>query len=384
MDLSFSRIASDIKQISNNIVCEDGYLMAYPDERQNSQGICIVYDPNFLKQPVDLNKPVHFIVLGRDVRLFDWGVPHELISSLEYPLLEKYGSCSRKTTRQQVRKVFYILEDVTNDLNYSISLSVIKSFNCLLHLEFYCVIPDAAISILKPVANDHITFTKNTGDYSSYFSGCDLLIASDRVAVSGILAGIPVIVVGRYGFGGLVTEDNFLSFIPSRFCGRPGGHCGDSIPPSLLIQEINYVFDVANTKELVHLLHISSKNMESLKIYCWDHILDSITKLLTQKGSLEKHINDSSLMLQLKPKLSAVIIVDERGKIPDHVFWLRNVNTNKILAVVSDFEMKLILQCDGNARVGELAANLGSDYNINDCKEFVRALWELRIVVFPD
>ncbi len=37
-------------------------------------------------------------------------------------------------------KIFYILDDVADGANATICLSVIKSFNILLHLEFYCFV----------------------------------------------------------------------------------------------------------------------------------------------------------------------------------------------------------------------------------------------------
>jgi hypothetical protein len=381
MDL-VSKVISDVEQTGYMVVSKNGYLLIYFGKDLGSDCICLIYNQFFLQDNIDLNQPIHYIALGKEVKLFDWGVSGELVSKFEYPFFERFHSFPLKIKRGCPNKIFYILDDVPNGLNASISLSVIKSFNILLHLKFYCVVPDSLISSLKQVANDNITFLTNTGDYSSFFSECDLLIGSERAAARGLLSNLPVIVAGKNGFGGLVTNDNLISLLPNCFSGRSGGNIGEPISPVLLVQEIFYVLDVMNTKELIDLVDISDKNIDRLKAFCWEYIFDSIKGIISEKCLLREYIQDDSLILQVKPKLSSAIVLDKIEFIPDEIFCLRNINTNKILAEMTDFEARLILQCDGENRVSDLTMMLGNDYNVNDWLEFLRSLWELRAIHF--
>ncbi|WP_316838060.1 hypothetical protein [Pedobacter nutrimenti] len=325
---------------------------------------------------------MHYIALGKEVKLLDWGVPGELISNFEYPFFERPDPFPLKASKGYPGKIFYILDDVPDGINLSICLSVIKSFNSLLHLEFYCVVPSALISLLEQVANDNIIFFANTSDYSSFFSECGLLIGSESIAAKGILSNLPVIVAGKKGFGGLVTKDNLISFLPNRFSGRPGGNFNERISPVLLVQEIIYVLDVMNTKELDDLVDISDHGIERMKAFFWENIFDSIKGMISEQCLLREYIHDDSLILQVKPKLSSAIVVDKLELISGGIFCLRNIHTNKMLAEITDAEAGLIEQCNGENRVSDLVVMAGKNGDINDCMEFLRSLWELRVIHF--
>jgi hypothetical protein len=375
------RIISAFEQLGYDTVLKEGHFLIHPSKGLSNSSICFIYDKGFWQHFIDFNEPLHFISLGKEVNLPEWGVPSDFISKVEYPFFESGEILPAVGKGKKTGRIVYVLNDLADDPNASISLAVIKTFNSLLHLKFYCVVPDGAIDKLKQAANDNIIFLTHTGDNLSFLTECDLLIGTGRVVIKGILSNLPVIVAGKCGFGGLVTTDNFISFLPNHFSGRPGASPGERISPILLAQEINYVFEVMNTKELEDLITISS---DHLNVFCWNNLINSFEVIIKEKRLLGEHIDDDSLILQLTPTLSSAIVIDKRGGAADEIFWLRNVNTNKVLAVVGDFEMKLILHCNGENRMSELIEILGEGYAINDCVEFLRSLWALRIVYFQN
>lgn len=377
-----SGMISDLEQLGYQVQTGKGYVLIYPGKYPRRDCICLIYHQDFLQHLIDFNQPIHYITLGKEVNLMNWGVPGEFISNFEYPFFERMSHYPLKVNKRYPSKIFYILDDVADGTNATICLSVIKSFNILLHLEFYCFVPDSLIPLLEQVANDHITLLKNTSDYTLYFPECELLIGSESAAAHGILSNIPVIVAGKQGFGGLVTEDNLISFLPNRFSGRPGGHFAERIPPALLIQEMMYVLEVMNTKELDNLLDFSDRSINCMKAFCREYIFDSLKGRIGEKYLLSTYIHDDVLMLELKPKLSSAIVVDKLELISGEILCLRNVNTNKMLAEISDAEAKFILQCSGENRVNDLLLLPGKAGDINYCLEFLRSLWELRVIHF--
>ena len=154
---------------------------------------------------------------------------------------------------------------------------------------------------------------------------------------------------------------------------------GEKIPPMLLAQEINYVQDVMNTPELDDLLAISGGGINRLRAFCGKEGIHSIVETIREISSKYGDMNGAG-MLMLKPKLSSSMTVDRGAAATAGDFWLRNVHTNKVLAVFGDFEMLLLSRCNGSSTVGEVIAALGDEYDAADCIAFLRSLWELRVV----
>jgi|GEM_PF-2524963 len=382
MDLAISRLISTIRQLSDDVICEDGYLLIPHGQHPDSLCTCIMYHPQALPFPADRQQPIHFIAIGKEVDLPAWGIPAELVTRVGWPFYEKCDHLPVKSLPTQVSKTWYILDDIENDRDYSISLSIVKAFNCLLQNRFFIAAPDAVITALRPIANDNISFITYMGNDRSHFSDCDLLVASGATAVKGLLSGIPVIVAGNCGFGGLVTTNNLPAFVGSSFNGRPGGHAGERISPALLLQEISYVVSIAGTEELTQLLQFSCDHLSSIATYSSEHTFHLIQQVLLQQQLLGEIIADNSGILQLSPKLSSSVILDEMGEPSNQIYWLRNKNTNKILGVIGLSEAMLIKQCNGKNTISELPGITGLAYDTGDCMEFMRSLWESGIVIF--
>ncbi|NLR78203.1 hypothetical protein [Chitinophaga eiseniae] len=380
MEVCSSKIITNARLLSDRIVCQEGCLLVYHDPHPDSACTCIIYDRQALLSAIDLTYPVHFITIGNGIDLTEWGVAPELVANIAAPFLEKCNYLTPPARNTQISRIYYIPDDVTCCLDTG--LSVIKGFNCLLYLRFFFVAPAAVIAKLKPLANDNITFIPYEGDHTTFLSDCDILVSAGAIAVEGLLLGLPVIVAGKHGFGGLVTEDNLPAFIASGFHGRPGSHAVERIPPALLLEEINYVADIAGTEELECLLAFSPANISKLDIYRWEPAFARIQQVFQQQYILAQKVTDNRQLLQLVPKLSSSVIVEKSITSSEQAFWLRNIHTNKVLAVVDDYEARLIGQCNGSHTIASLTSILGAEYDITDCMAFIRLLWEARIMIF--
>ena len=78
--------------------------------------------------------------------------------------------------------------------------------------------------------------------YSEY--QVDYIIGAGITAYEGVLRRKPVIVVGDYGFGGLVTPDTFRKHYNNRFRGKINGARGESFSLENLEKEIHKGFNL--------------------------------------------------------------------------------------------------------------------------------------------
>jgi len=95
-------------------------------------------------------------------------------------------------------------------------------------------------SKLSPSASDRIHFINQKDIKNIKFS---VAISSKRLASATIASKIPTIIVGREGFGGLVTPQNISFHIRNNFKGRIGGSESERVPFTIILAEINYSFD---------------------------------------------------------------------------------------------------------------------------------------------
>ena len=77
--------------------------------------------------------------------------------------------------------------------------------------------------LLNTIPEYHVKYITAEHEIQDALAEADLVIGTDITAREGILHRKPVIVVGDYGFGGLVTPDTFRSHFDNRFRGRING-----------------------------------------------------------------------------------------------------------------------------------------------------------------
>jgi len=91
------------------------------------------------------------------------------------------------------------------------------------------------LSELSEYQVDYISSESETG---KLIEEADLIIGAGITAYEGVLRRKPVIVVGDYGFGGLVTPDTFRKHYNNRFRGRINGAKEESFSLENLEREI--------------------------------------------------------------------------------------------------------------------------------------------------
>lgn len=80
------------------------------------------------------------------------------------------------------------------------------------------------ISILLDIMSScHVRYIMAPNEIADAFKECDLVIGDGIVAREAVLHRKPVIVVGDYGLGGLITPDTFCVQYDNSFRGRVNG-----------------------------------------------------------------------------------------------------------------------------------------------------------------
>ncbi|WP_157962632.1 hypothetical protein [Chitinophaga deserti] len=373
-------VISQLKQLADEVVYHEGYLTIYPDKQHHPACICLIYEADALPEAINFSHAVYYIVLGNAAGMAAWGIPSEFISSFPYPV-SPLPTAAADSPDHRAEVVTYVLNDQQNDPDCRISLSVISAFNCLLHLNCHCVVPAALIPRLKAIANSNISFTESRPSQDA-FTGCRLLIAAGEPALQGILAGLPVIIAGPAGLGGLVTSDNLPAFFTSAFRGRPGGRVGERIASGLLMEEIKYAIEAAESSELAYLTGLSGSQYNNLRVFSPGYINEAVAGTILAQQQLIHCLSNGHLSRTLRPALSASVIVLEMPG--SDSYWLQQVHTNKILAVAGEYEIALIRLCNGNRTLEEIVTALGSNYDLTDCTGFITSLWQQRILYFPE
>ncbi len=135
------------------------------------------------------------------------------------------------------------------DSDYFKILINIKSdfYNISPLIDIICVLNKFPKAKIEIVSNDKICYQVNNLTNSKYlivdpdnidYSSFDLVIANREAAYNAVLSSTPCILVGDYGYGGIVNEDNIESFFQSFFNGREEGYIGEQIPLIFLKEDI--------------------------------------------------------------------------------------------------------------------------------------------------
>lgn len=106
------------------------------------------------------------------------------------------------------------------------------------------------VSVLLNVLPDYqMDVIHSDCDINAYIQDANIVIGSQQVALNGILHKKPVVVIGEYGSGGLLTSENVLAQYHNNFSGRIGGTHEEYFPLEQLQHDIEKAFTVS-TQEL--------------------------------------------------------------------------------------------------------------------------------------
>lgn len=202
---------------------------------------------NFKK--LGLNIPLLYVIPSDaycDSMLFDFSAYAHLL------ILNTKGIVYSNSFVTQFSFLFGVnkIASIINERQYRKLLVDIGNTNVLMGLlPLLNIYVDYEINILTPnpyrlkdIINAHIKLSteKNRG---RLIEEADVLIAEGHTALKGVMQQKPVLVLGEYGFGGLVERDNVKEQYRTGFAGRLGGVKGEYLPLPMIDFEIKKVLD---------------------------------------------------------------------------------------------------------------------------------------------
>src|ERR1700722_6401053 len=130
-------------------------------------------------------------------------------------------------------RVLYVSVDDTEEPVHLRRVIAAMNLITQMSLSIYC--SKKLHRVVKDFANEHIQFVdKKEGHRVPTPLYADLVITFGPGALHFIRQEIPVMIVGPYGYGGVVTA-GFLPYPPRNgFMGRPGGTYGEMIPAAIV------------------------------------------------------------------------------------------------------------------------------------------------------
>lgn len=98
--------------------------------------------------------------------------------------------------------------------------------------------------LLSKLSEYQVDYISSESEIGKLIEEADLIIGAGITAYEGVLRRKPVIVVGDYGFGGLVTPDTFRKHYNNRFRGKLNGARNESCSLENLEEEIRKAFNL--------------------------------------------------------------------------------------------------------------------------------------------
>lgn len=99
-------------------------------------------------------------------------------------------------------------------------------------------------TLLRKMSGFYVKHITSGSDVGRLIEEADLIIGTRITAYEGVLRQKPVIVVGDYGLGGLVTPDTFRKQYHNRFRGKINGMKDESFSLERLEEEIKRAFSL--------------------------------------------------------------------------------------------------------------------------------------------
>ena len=250
-----------------------------------------VYDIANIRQYIVINDGGEF-----NSRLF----PQEYTLHIPYPFLPTKVTSSKSS--ESDKAIVVCTDDET-------LFKIIPMLNQQHSLNFTIICGFS--SAVKKVANSNIKVivANDTALIDNLINQADLVIGSGLAILKGVYYQTPAIVVGEYGFGRLLTEENVEQHFNSFFRGRLGAQKNEIILNHLLSYEITTFFEQSSDT-------IEQQNSKLFRMLPYNpsisilSLLDSLYKpkenVFTQKMRL------TSLYSYIEMDENEYLVVDER------------------------------------------------------------------------
>lgn len=288
------------------------------------------------------------------------GIPCEMVTKI----YDDYGDLRVAPGQQHDPLQFCCVAPTAGDeLEYV--LQVISIFNQTRKFSLSVLSRNVGAHILQECAND------NTSMLPARISSinCDVIITYGPGALHFIRQQTPVIILGPYGFGGLVTSANFPWFLENGFMGRPGGTHGEPVPASVVLDEL---MACKENKELL----TPSGELTALARALPNRPLSDSRYYTQQACTLHAQLLDPGRRGDLTPVVASNIeLIPQGGNI-----YIRRSKVHTTLAVLQKKDHVFFQQMDGRRTCAELMVMTSLDQDA--FWTYLYALWEKKIILF--
>jgi hypothetical protein len=275
-----------------------------------------------------------------------------------------YGIQVKKTISNKKKfKVTYVSNNGENDELFFL-IRVISLFNKMPSVQRSIYCSQTHINYLKQIANEGIEFLSRE---ELQLLETELILCFGSLTIHFLLSGIPVIIVGTFGLGGLITPKNFEQLFKKGFMGRPGGAHNEEIPIELLAEEI---LEAQHSRILLNQTMQIQALIQKKQITDYETLYNQL-----ETFSFDYWLNDIKRRWQINIQLASNIQILTKGK---KTFLVRQ-HINDVMASFNEEEalfFKYVLE-----KRSSMEAYNKASIPIKDFWQMVSVLWDKKIII---
>ena len=322
------------------VTIHNQYLTTFPPQNLST---CYVLTTNWLIKPQES------------------GFPEELT-------FKAYETCNglqvkKSVSKKNKLKVTYISNNGENEELFFL-IRIISLFNKMPSIQKTIFCSAKHIEYLKQMANEGIEFLSRE---ELQLLETELILCFGSSAIHFLLSGIPVIIVGTFGLGGLITPKNFEQLFKKGFMGRPGGAHNEEIPIELLAEEI---LEAQHSRMLLNQTKQIQGLIQKKQIPDYETLYNQL-----ETFSIDYWLNDIKRRWQIKMQLASNIQILKKGK---KTFLVRQ-HINDVMASFNEEEalfFKYLLE-----KRSSMEAYNNASIPFKDFWQMVFVLWGKKIII---
>lgn len=326
--------------------------------------IYIVSADNIVKQyPQDLTQIFKIILLDSypsfPTFLFDNNLMFQLP---QHPYIgnEKDFSIRNK------EKPKIIVDIESKNLRHSPINKLIPLLNSLLDYEVLIIYNDPIFGFF----NSNISLIDKKGtDIHNLISNSDIIIGSGNTIFQALHLCKPCVVVGEYGYGGIITFENIELLYKNNFQGRVGGYLDEYLPSNLIFEDIQSLLDMESDEinDIIKLnFHFINKR----------NVSEQLNSLFEDVTRLHCSIYNNIWIVYLRFSETFQII-----RLPKSKHVIVNSRTKQILHYIEKEEAEIIELFDGSRKVQDVIELSGYQNESEVFLEFLKELLGEKILV---
>jgi hypothetical protein len=295
----------------------------------------------------------------------------EIVQFIPRPIFAEKKNLKVENKDSTKINVLYYYED--NEINSRVLPSIIHFAN-INHKDMRLTIlmNRNYINIAKCWVNSTISIKEISAFPGELNSGYDLVYGSGVRCLVSLLLGIPTVVVGVRGYGGLVDSENIEEHLKSNFQGRIGGEIAEEIPYWILSDQFSGFISSKDEirKSALFLAGLVAKSCHPKTIFL------QIENELYHLNRLVKKIKTNGV-LSLQPKVMSGIYIAK--SLTDGIYDIVN-RGGLIVGNISQDEKIIIEKCNGANTVSALGKATGHKSEI--IRKFILELWHNKVIYF--